>query len=116
MNFPDYDMEASEGEDKLPEIKFTNDENVVLNLIEDINDKLNKDINKKSSRRSAVDIAFFDVGTMSGPMQALYLTLMLGVIFGSIYYFYYLLVEKPEQKEAEKRRLREEKKKKKKQW
>ena len=84
----------------------------MLSQIEDINDKLNKDFSSKQSR-NAINIAFFDVSNMSGPMQAIYLLGMLGGIGGLIYYFYWLLVEGPEQREAEKRKLRDEKKKKK---
>ena len=81
-------------------------------MIEDINDQLNKDVSKKGGRNS-VNIAFFDINSMSGPMQAFYLLLMFGAIFALLYYFYHLLVLGPEQKEAEKRRLRDERKKKK---
>jgi len=75
---------------------------------------LNKDYQKKSAGRNAINIAFFDINSMSGPMQAFYLSLMLACIFGLLYYFYQLLVEGPEKMEAEKRRLRDEKKLKKK--
>ena len=84
----------------------------MLSMIEDVNDQLNKDFQKKSGR-NAVNIAFFDVSQMSAMTQVIYLVLMLGAIGGLIYYFYMLLVEKPEQKEAEKQRLRDEKRKKK---
>ena len=61
VNFADYDVDASTvKEGKLPEVSFTNPENAMLAMIEDINDKLNKDFSKKSGR-NAVNIAFFDV-------------------------------------------------------
>lgn len=112
VNMPDYNLEKPADENKLPEIQFTNAEQVMLSQIEDINEKLNKDFQSKQNR-NAINIAFFDITNMSGPMQAVYLTGMLAVIFGCIYYFYQLLVEGPEKREAEKKRLREEKKKKK---
>ena len=38
VNFADYDMEPPADEEQLPEIKFTNAEQIMLNQIEDIND------------------------------------------------------------------------------
>lgn len=66
VTFTDYDIDGSTAkEGKLPEIQFTNAENGMLGQIEDINDQLNKETSKKSGR-NAVNIAFFDVGQMSG--------------------------------------------------
>jgi len=84
----------------------------MLAMIEDINDQLNKDVQRKGARNS-VNIAFFDINNMSGPMQAFYLMLMFGGIFGLLYYFYHLLVLGPEAVEEQKRKMREDKKKKK---
>ena len=70
----------------------------MLAQIEDINDQLNKDVQKKGGRNS-VNIAFMDINSMSGPMQAAYLLGIFGGIFGLIYFFYNLLVLGPEQRE-----------------
>lgn len=112
VNFSDYDEPALEEGAKLTEMRFNNAEQGMLAMIEDINDQLNKDVQKKGGRNS-VNIAFFDINSMSGPMQAFYLLFMFGAIFGALYFFYNLLVLGPEQKEAAKQRLRDEKKKKK---
>ena len=108
VRFKNYDIAPQVN----PKIEFTNPENAMLSMIEDINDKLNKDSQTKSGR-NALNIAFFDVSQMSAISQVIYLLLMLGGISGLIYYFYQLLVEKPQQMEAEKLRLREERRKKK---
>jgi hypothetical protein len=53
--------ESEEG-GEVPQIRFTSQENMMLSQIEDINDNLNRKIQKDmSSKRNAVNIAFFDV-------------------------------------------------------
>ena len=50
--------------------------------------------------QKAVNIAFFDISQMSGPMQALYLMVMYSAIAGCMYWFYRYLVKGPEEEEA----------------
>lgn len=83
----------------------------MLAMIEDINDQLNKDVQRKGGRNS-VNIGFFDINNMSGPMQAFYLLLMFGAIAGLLYLFYHRLVLGPEAKEYERKKMREDRKKK----
>jgi hypothetical protein len=67
----------------------------MLSYIEDVNDNLNKE-NQKKSARNAVNIAFFDVSKMSKITQAIYLVFILIFFSIGIYYFYEKLVVKPE--------------------
>ena len=63
INFPQFnDVGIKDG--KLDRIEFTNPENAILSIIEDVNDNLNKE-NQKKSARNAINIAFFDVSKMS---------------------------------------------------
>lgn len=73
----------------------------MLSMIEDVNDNLNKE-NQKKSARNAINIAFFDISKMSQSTQAVYLVIILIFFFVGIYYFYEKLVVKPE-KEAKKK-------------
>ena len=49
----------------ISQIQFTPQENQVLSLIEDVNDRLNKENMKNSKKGGAVEIAFMDLSDMS---------------------------------------------------
>jgi hypothetical protein len=53
--------------------------------------------------RNAVDIAFMDLSSMSGPMKAAYLMAIYSVLAGALWWFYRFLVAGPEAIEAEKK-------------
>jgi len=85
-------------------IEFTQEENMMLNMIEDISDSMSKDIrDQRSSKKGAVNIAFMDVAEMSGFQQAVYLIMIYAALGAAIFWFYRMLVKGPE--DAEKARL-----------
>ena len=93
-------------------VEFTPQENQMLSMIEDINDNMNRQLQKEAAKsgRNAVNIAFFDVSAMSGPVQALYLLAIMGGLGAALYWFYNLLVQKPELAEQERQKRLEAKK------
>jgi hypothetical protein len=48
----------------------------------------------------ALSIAFFDISTMSGTMQVVYMLVMYSAIGAAMYWFYKYLVKGPEEEEA----------------
>jgi len=74
----------------------------MLNQVEDINDSMNRQIQKDNSKdsRKAINIAFMDVSQMSGPMQIFYLIAIYTAIGAAMFWFYKYLVKGPEEEEA----------------
>lgn len=62
---------------------------------------MNRDIQKANinSNKKAVNIAFFDVSQMSGPMQAIYLLMIYSALAFALYMFYIKLVQTKEEEE-----------------
>jgi hypothetical protein len=97
----------------ISQIQFTPQENQVLSLIEDVNDRLNKENMKNSKKGGAVEIAFMDLSDMSAASQALYLIGILAGLAGSMFMFYNFLVAAPDEDEKARLRKLEERKQKK---
>ena len=101
-NLSEFDVELDV--DSGHKIEFTQDENLMLNLIEDISDSMSKDIREsRTGKKGAINIAFMDVSEMSGFSQAVYLIMIYIAMGVAFYWFYRMLVKGPE--EAEKTRL-----------
>ena len=71
-------------------ITLTNAEHAMLGQIEDISESLSKEAQQQNiqSSKGAVNIAFFDISKMSGPMQAVYLLLIFSGLGAVAYWFY----------------------------
>lgn len=71
----------------------------MLNQVEDINDSMNRQIKKENGNinSKAINIAFFDISQMSGPMQAVYMIAAYAAIGAAMYFFYSKMIKGPEE-------------------
>lgn len=65
---------------------------------------MNREIQKETAKgsKNAINIAFFDVSSMSGPMKAVYLMGIYSAMAAAFYWFYRMLCKAPEEAEAAK--------------